>query len=424
EEKEADIQREAAELSATYGSMHPRMENIKAQQRDTRAKIQTEIGKIVSSVRNAALTADARYQALNARLESAKSEVSQSNVDSVDLRQLQREAEASQALLANFLERYKRSTAQETYQQTNAWIISPAIAPLRPSFPPTAPILAGALLAGLLIGALLVLFIEMLDRTFRTGDDVAKTTGLPSLALIPTFKKSELTGNHTHDPTSPFSEAIHKLHMRLLFSHDGESPRVTMFTSAAPDEGKTHISVSLARRLAHVGRRVIIVDGDLRRPSVHALLGARNGAGLIDLLNGKATPDETVYRDPASGVHAIFAGRVRKGENHLPDVSRLRMLLSSLAKHYDTVILDAPPILAGAEVIHYSRLVDTTVFVVRWGRTKKEVVLDGLHQLVSADARIAGVALSQVNPKKYKRYAAVSLHYRYPPRHGLAGGLS
>ena len=424
EEKEAEIQRQAAELSSTYGPMHPRIENIKAQQRDTREKIRSEVRKIVSSVRNASLTAGARYETLRARLESAKSEVGQSNVDSVDLRQLQREAEASQALLANFLERYKRSSAQETYQQSSAWIISPASAPARPDFPPTKPVLAGALLAGLLLGALLAMFIEMLDRTFRTGEDVAATTGLPALALIPTFRKSELAGDRIYDPDSPFSEAIHKLHMRMLFAHDGETPKVTMFTSAAPDEGKSHISVSLARRLAHVGRRVIIVDGDLRRPSVHALLNARNGPGLIDLLNGDATPDETVYRDPASGVHAIFAGRIPKGESRLPDVSRLRMLLASLAKHYDTVILDAPPILAGAEVIHYARLVDTTVFVVRWGRTKKDVVLDGLRQLLGADARIAGVALSQVHPKKYRRYATVGLHYPYPRRRGLAGGLS
>lgn len=424
EQREADIQRQVADLSSVYGPMHPRIENINAQLRDTRGKIRSETQKIVSSLRSAAATSQARYEALQSRLENAKTEVSESNVDSVELRHLQREAEASRVLFTNLLERYKRSAAQEQFQQTNAWVISPAAAPVSPSFPPTMPILAAALLLGALIGALLVFLIEMLDRTFRTSDDVVQTTGLPSLALIPTIRKSaRRIADSAHDTTSPFGEAIHKLRMRMLFSNDGETPKVTMFTSAEPDEGKSLICVSLARQLAQTGRRVIIIDGDLRRPTLHMLLNARNGPGLVDLLYGRATPDETVYRDDATGVHAIFAGRMPNGENVLPDVSRLQMLLASLSKYYDTVILDAPPILVGAEVIHYAQLVDTTIFVARWGRTRKEVVLEALRPLIASGAPIAGMALTQVNPKRYKQYASVNLHYDYPVRR-KAGALS
>lgn len=423
EEKQAEIARQAAELSSVYGPMHPRITNIQAQQEDTKRKIDAEVRKIVSSVRNSALTAQARYNAINARLDAAKSEVSESNVDSVELRQLQREADASRTLFENFLERYKRNSAQEEFKQASAWIISPATTPVRPSFPPKKPILAGTTLMGLLLGTLLVLFMESLDRTFRTSDDVVKTTGLPNLALVPTFRKSELAGNRAYDPSSPFSESIYKLHTRIMFSQPGEPPKVTMFTSAVPDEGKSRISVSLARQLAYAGRRVIIVDGDLRRPSVHRLLGTKNGPGLVDLLNGTSTPDEAVYRDEASGVHAIFAGRSPNGENMLPDVQRLRMLLASLSKHYDTVILDAPPVLVGAEVIHYAQMTDATVFVVRWGKTPKDVVLDGLRQFAGTQAQIAGIALAQVNPRLYKRYAEVGLHYRYPARQRAAARL-
>lgn len=423
EEKQAEIARQAAELSSVYGPMHPRITNIQAQQEDTKRKIDAEVRKIVSSVRNSALTAQARYNAIDARLDAAKSEVSESNVDSVELRQLQREADASRTLFENFLERYKRNSAQEEFKQASAWIISPATTPVRPSFPPKKPILAGTTLMGLLLGTLLVLFMESLDRTFRTSDDVVKTTGLPNLALVPTFRKSELAGNRAYDPSSPFSESIYKLHTRIMFSQPGDPPKVTMFTSAVPDEGKSRISVSLARQLAYAGRRVIIVDGDLRRPSVHRLLGTKNGPGLVDLLNGTSTPDEAVYRDEASGVHAIFAGRSPNGENMLPDVQRLRMLLASLSKHYDTVILDAPPVLVGAEVIHYAQMTDATVFVVRWGKTPKDVVLDGLRQFAGTQAQIAGIALAQVNPKLYKRYAEVGLHYRYPARQKTAARL-
>jgi Mrp family chromosome partitioning ATPase len=186
-----------------------------------------------------------------------------------------------------------------------------------------------------------------------------------------------------------------------------------MLTSSVPDEGKSLISMSMARLLAYTGRRVVVVDGDFRRPTLHGLLGRPMQPGLVDLLNGEATPDEAVYRDPESGLHAIFAGRVPSGAAYMPDFDRLRALLASLSRHYELVILDTPPVLVGSEAMHYARLVDATVFVARWRHTTQDVAADAIRQIRASGGYIAGTAIAQVDPKLYRRYASVDLHYSY-----------
>lgn len=418
EEKRTEVEQQAAQLSAVYGPKHPQIKNIHAQIADIDAKIKAQVGQIIASLKNQQTTSQARYNSLRASLDRSQKQVGQSNEQSIKLHELEREADASRQLFQNFLEGYKQSSAQRDFQQPDAWVISHAGVPDRADFPPKAALIIGAGLAGLMLGALLALFAEALDRSFRTADDVEKATGLPTLAMIPAFKPSAAAAHVVRDPTSPYSEAVRKLHTRLVLAHPGEAPTTIMLTSSVPDEGKSLLSISMARLLAYTGRRVVIVDGDLRRPTIHSLLGQPSRPGLVDLLNGEATPDEAVYRDPASGLHAIFAGRVPAGSGYVPDFERMNALMKSLARHYELVILDTPPVLVGSEALHYSRLVDTTVFVTRWRHTSQDVATDAIKQIVTSGGRIAGVALAQVDPKLYKRYASVDLHYRYPRNSG------
>jgi capsular exopolysaccharide synthesis family protein len=420
EEKRTEIEQQAAQLSAVYGPKHPQIKNIHAQISDIDAKIKGQVGQIVASLRSQQTAAQARYNSLKASLDRSQNKVGQTNEQSIKLHELEREADASRQLFQNFLEGYKQSSAQRDFQQPDAWVISHAGVPDRADFPPKTAMIIGAALAGAMLGALLALLAEALDRTFRTSDDVEKATGLPTLAMIPAFKPSAAADHVVRDPTSPFSEAVRKLHTRLVLTHSGETPTVIMMTSSVPDEGKSLLSLSMARLLAYTGRRVIVVDGDLRRPTIHSLLGQRPQAGLVDLLNGEATPDEAVYRDPASGLHAIFAGRVPAGGGYVPDFERMNALLKSLARHYELVILDTPPVLVGSEALHYSRLVDTTIFVTRWKHTSQDVAADAIKQIRASGGGIAGVALAQVDPKQYKRYASVDLHYGYSRSNALA----
>jgi capsular exopolysaccharide synthesis family protein len=416
EQKKTEVEQQAAQLSAIYGPKHPQMQNIKAQIADIRAKERAQVNQIVASLRNEQTAAQARYNALKASLDRSQSKVGDTNEQSIKLRELEREAQASTTLFQNFLDGYKQTSAETNFQQPDAWVISRSGVPDKPSSPPTIPIMIGATLGGFLVGVLLALFTESLDRTLRTSEDVERATGLPTLALIPAFRASAAADHVVRDPTSPFSESVRKLHTRLVLTHPGEPPKVIMLTSSVPDEGKSLISMSMARLLAYSGRRVVIVDGDLRRPTLHSLLGQQGQPGLVELLNGEATPDEAVYRDPISGLHAIFAGRVPQNVGYVPDFERMSALLTSLARHYELVILDTPPVLVGSEAMHYARCVDTTVFVARWRHTAQDVAADAIRQIRSSGGHVAGVALAQVDPKQYRRYASVDLHYNYPRR--------
>lgn len=413
EEKKTEVEQRVAELSEVYGPKHPTIVNAKAQVRDIDAKINLQVRQIVASLKNQQVAAQARYNTLKNTFDKSQANVGLTNEQSIKLRQLEREAEASGQLFQNFLQGYKETSAQRNFQQPDAWVISHAGIPDRADYPPKTAILFGAIIGGLMIGGLLALFAESLDQTLHTAKDAEDATGLPTLALIPTIKPKAAADHVLQEPNSAFSEAVRKLHTRLVLGQPDEPPTTLMLTSSLPDEGKSLISVSMARLLAYTGRRVILVDGDFRRPSLHTLLGRTSGPGLVELLNGDTTPDEAVYRDPDSGLHAIFAGRVPPGGAYVPDFERMRALIASLARHYDLVVLDTPPILVGSESLHYASLVDTTVFVARWRHTPQDVIGDAVRQLRGTGCSIAGVALAQVVPEQYRRYASVDLHYTY-----------
>jgi Mrp family chromosome partitioning ATPase len=136
--------------------------------------------------------------------------------------------------------------------------------------------------------------------------------------------------------------------------------------------------------------------------------------GLGDLLTGQGLPDDVVYRD-SSGAHLIFAGKIKPRQTHLLFSDRMRYLLESLQKHYDLVLIDTPPVLVGAEILHLSRLVDKAIYVVRWGHTPRHLALKALRQLAAAGAPVAGTVLSQVDTKSYRRYARSGQDYGYRP---------
>lgn len=171
---------------------------------------------------------------------------------------------------------------------------------------------------------------------------------------------------------------------------------------------------SLGRLLASNGKRVLLVDCDWRCPKLHQLFRCSNRNGLAGLLTSEtAALDDFIHHDALSGVDVITAGEWTPQTTHLMTSERMRVVLDALAPDYDHVILDMPPVLVGAEVLAFSRMVEKVVFVVRWGHTPRDAVLEALKQIVEAQADIAGVVMSRVVPKQYRRYAYGSATYQY-----------
>ena len=410
-QQQAEVERRAAELSVEHGEKHPKMINIRAEQNDIGRKIRAEIGKIVQGLENEVRVARVRESSLKESLNSIKSTVASSNQAEVQLRALEREANADRMLLETFLARYKETSAQQDikFQQPDARLISRGAVPEFPSSPKKKLIVPLAAVGSAIIGVLLAFLIEHLNPGFRSAQELEAYTGHPVLGLLPKHRGRVLRGRRLHDrvanePSSEIGEAIRTIHTSIHLTNMERRPRSILVTSSEPGEGKTTLSIGLARTAARSFDRVVLVDADLRRPAVHRLAGVRAGPGLTELLTGEADLREVIQTDPLSGAHIIAAGATDPNPPALFTSSQMRRQLMKLAEQYDLVILDSPPVLAVSDTRILAQLVDGTLFAVRWYDTKREAAGMGLRQIVTSGGAVMGTVLSMVVPKKYARY--------------------
>jgi capsular exopolysaccharide synthesis family protein len=414
-QQQAEAERHLAELSATYGDNHPNVVDARAQIGDAKRKIKLEVSRIIDGLKHEASTADARYEALRQNFDQLKSQMGNVNEKAIQLEALDREAQVNRTLLETVLNRSKELMGQQQLAQPDARLVSRAAAPDKSSMPPKSLIVLLGAVGGGLLGMLLAMMRDGLDRTFRRQDQVGSLTGLRVLSLIPNVPGRVSPPVHVlRKPVSAFSEALRKLHIGLQLSESDHSPKSVLFSSAVPGEGKSIVAASLARMLASNGRRILLIDCDWRRPTLHRLFNRSNSGGLAMLLSeNDISLDQIIYNDALSGADVIFAGALEPQLGHLMTSERMRLLVQTLTKSYDMVILDAPPVLVGAEVLTLARVVEKVVYTVRWGSTAQSVALEGLKQLLEAQADVAGVALTRVDPKRYRRYAYSHLDYSY-----------
>ena len=407
--EEARAEREVAQLSEQFGKKHPRMINAMAQLRDLRAKIGIEVDKIVQGLRNEVAVARARTATIRNSLDQLKGDVAQLNTAEVQLRAMEREAEASRTLLETLLARSKQTSSQEDFQQADANILSEASIPKIPSFPKKGLLATLVLLVSVMTGLILAFAMEQMDLGFRSMDQVEQVMGVAGLGLVPTVKGLRALNKPPHDyvleyPTSAFAEALRSLHTNILLSDVSKRPKTILFTSALPNEGKTTIALSLARLLANAGQRVIVIDCDLRRNTAHKLFGLENGPGLVECLTNGIPLEEHIQKDPKSPAHLLRAGEPASNPPDLLDSFPMQRILKTLAKNYELIILDSAPVLAVSDTLFLSRIVDKTVFVTRWATTRRETAILGLRKLREAKADIAGTLLSIVDTKDLATY--------------------
>ncbi len=409
-QQEAQLGRQTAEFAAEFGERHPKMINARAQIRSLREKISIEVKNIVQRLRNEVAVSRARFSSLNAELNNHKIKMSQLETYQVRLRALEREATASRTLLENLLARSKETSSQQNLQHADANILSYATVPNNPSFPNMALMLGASLVGAVLLGVLLAFAIEQFDQGFRSVEQIERLMGATSLGLIPMLSGLGVIGKKPENyilekPQSAFGEAIRSLHTNVLLSGIKKNPKVILISSSRPKEGKTTVAISLARMLASIGHKVIVVDCDLRRPSLHKAFGVLSKPGLVEILAVEINIDEVIQEDQKSPAHIISAGELARHSPSLLGSQTMEHLLNTLAQRYETVILDSAPVLAVSDSLLLSRLADRTVFLVRWAETRRETANNGLKQLLDAGAHIAGVLLTLVDVKEHAKYS-------------------
>jgi capsular exopolysaccharide synthesis family protein len=385
------------------------MIQLRAEQQDLRDSIAAEVNKVVASLNNEVAIASAREASLEDELGRLKDAMAQSNDSQIELRALEREAEANQALLATMLARYKEVSSQDEMnsQRADARIISRADAPSNPSFP-NKPFLLGitVLLSGLL--AILAVFLrESVQRGFVSGEQIEALTGLTALGFVPLHVQRGKEPAEPADyvvgyPRSALSQSLRTAFWSTTLSLD-DTPNTLVITSAHPEEGKTTVALGIARSQALTGKRTLLIDADARNPGVHTILKEELKPGLVDVLLGDCSMPRIVS-DSATSLDVVCAGKTVEDPLPLLDSAAMDEFLRDVEEVYDLVVIDAPPLMAASDACVLSKKADTTVLVVRWIKTPREVVRHVIRQLARAGGHVAGALLTMVDVKKHAAY--------------------
>ncbi|MGE3933631.1 MAG: polysaccharide biosynthesis tyrosine autokinase [Rhodospirillaceae bacterium] len=418
-EQQIAIDRQLADLGQTLGDRHPRMQSLRADLRDLETQIGTEIRRIVRSVEASLNAARSHEATLRASLDQAKGQAAESNKAEIELRALEREARTNRTLLEAFLARFKAAggDTDAAFRQADARVISRGEMPTVPSSPQTVPILAVALVAALILGVMIAFLREQMDRGFHSAEEIEAATGLPSLGLVPFVRRRERRGRSparllVDRPGSAYAESVRSVYAGVTLGNPGAATRMLLITSAQAHEGKTTLALSVARMRAAAQQKVVIVDADLRAPGVHPAFALPRGPGLAEVLAGEATLDEALRADDQTGLAVLTAGRARPNPSDLIESEAMRTLLDTLRSRYDLVVVDSPPVRAAADARFLASLTDTTLFVVRWGRTRREVALQALRT-VGATAPALHTVISMVDVKKNAGYGFGDSGYYY-----------
>jgi polysaccharide biosynthesis transport protein len=409
--QEADANRRVADLEAQFGDKYPAVIRAQEERAAIEARIGSEIQKITGTMATAAQAADFRVEHLRAQLAKSAANVQQNNQADVKLQELEREAQANRILYEAMLNRYKETSLSEDIQQPDASILSQADVPLRPSFPSKSLFIFMAALASLCLGVALALLADRLDNSFRTGVQIEEYTGVHGIGMLPRVSRGARDGVIAN-PYSPFAESIRTVRSAINLHNTERPPRIILVTSAAPDEGKSTTALALARASAQAGVSTLLLDCDWRRPSLHTIMGMRNDVSLLDMFQGRAVVEDVVQTESATGVSFVAGRHEIHNPSDLLGSREMKTFLNRALTRYELIVLDSPPVMAASDAVILSRLVDATLFVVHWGTTRREVVVNAIRILQKADAKFAGTVISRVDVRKHRRYGfGDQVHY-------------
>jgi len=419
------------EFSTKYGADHLAVVSLRTTMKGIRASILEEVRRLAEASRNDFETAKQRQQDIEKQLAQAVSQSRTTNSAELTMRELDTSAKGYRALYESFLQRYMGSVQQESFPISQARVISPAAPPQSKSKPWTGLILAMGLFGGIALGAALGFLREIMDRVFRTSAQVEATLQLPCLSLVPRLKNpsrkkrppraavqvdkesertlsadSEMYSAAAAMPLSRFAESIRSIKLAIDLNPTKTSNRIVGITSALPNEGKSTITAALAQIIAHAGKRVIMVDCDLRNPSLSTNLAPNAGAGIVDVLSGARSLEETIWRDPKTNLVFLPSAK-RTPVFHTSEIlssEQTGKLFDKLRGSYDYVIVDLPPLAPIVDVRATTPLIDCFILVIEWGRTRTDVVQHALHTAPNVYEALIGTVLNKTDMRAMKRY--------------------
>ncbi len=431
-DQQAGLRIQVAELSTQFGPQYPKIEQLNNQLKEIDRQLLLETNKAVDHLKGQYLAALQREEMLRGSFEKQKQEANKLNESAIEYSILKRDLDSNRTLYEGLLEKLKEAGVTAVLRSNNFRIIDAARVPTSPSEPNIPRNLLFALVLGVISGVGLAFLLENMDNTVRTPEQATALSLLPALGMIPLGSKS---GNHGPAgkrlalttskevvelvtqvrPQSQMAESYRALRTSLLLSNLGAPPKVIMVTSARPQEGKTTTSINTAIVLAQKGVRVLLMDADLRRPSVHKTMGMGPRSGLSNVLTGSATLQQTITTSTIlPNLFIMPAGTPPPNPAELLASSNMRDLIVELREMYDHIVIDTPPTLSVTDAVVLSPRADATILVIRSGQTTKQALRRARDILMQVNAHVAGVLLNAVDLTSPDYY----YYYEYQGKYG------
>lgn len=444
------LKEEAGDLSVQHASMtnrfnpgyHP-LDDLTARLSEAQQHLDREVGKVVESVESDYRAALASEGELTREIEQVKSQAIKLNDASLQDAILEREVEANRQLYKTILQRMNELSVSSDLPASNVSIVDRAVAPPHASGPGLVRVVVWTVLISLFGAITLALFLDSLDDTFKTAEEISRYLALPNLGFIPDFEqlngksgygyrssahrvsrttsaeqlaeRDALEGKELmalHDRRSAAGDAYRAIRTSIMFSKAGGAPKTILITSAATGEGKTITAVNVAAGFAQAGGRTLLVDTDLRRSRCHEILRVQAEAGLTEVLVRLQDLSQAIVATRIPGLSLLGAGSLPPNPTELVTSSEMRALIEQIARQFEYVLFDSAPIIPVSDALGLATMVDG-VLVVAKGKTSRHLVREACARLSQVGAKILGVVLNKVDPQHHAYYGYSHYYSRY-----------
>jgi succinoglycan biosynthesis transport protein ExoP len=416
----SEAERKVAELKKRYGPKHPKMIAANDELVTAKKSVEKQIFNVIEAVKKEYEVARAKESHLSGAMSRSKRDMSNINRKASQLIALERDVEANRNIYETFLSRYKETSAVSDIQPVNARVVDPAVIPTEPAKPKKVLIILIAFVLSLLIATMVAFLIEALDNTMENAQDVEEKLHLSVLGILPKLKiwlnkDVKVLRYYTDNNQTPFAENVRTVRSGLLLSGIDEKQKVILVTSSIPNEGKSMVAVNLAMSLGQMGQSVLLIDCDLRRPSIKKVFELDSkDVGLSHFMIGTHTLEQATHKYEKEHISVMPAGEVPPNPLEMLSAERFTKGLDVLKKKFDHIVIDSAPSVAVSDAVVLSQLVNQVIYVVKADDTPYQLAQEGIKRLQKVNAPIVGVVLNQVGPpKKSNHYSHYYGYYGY-----------
>ena len=405
--KVADAQNVVDELFERYGEKHPKIISARTELKSSTRSLEQEIAKVVEQIENDYKIAKTQVDNINSLIENTKGNVQDIQEESFALVSLEREVENNRRIYESFQSRLLEANVRGEINASNVHIIDNAVVPTYPISPNTRKIVALSGIVGCFLGLLFSLIREFAHNTFRTPDVVEDRLKTPVLGITPLVKDKTRTASperqYLIDSRSPFSESINTIRTGLIFSNIDNPPQTILITSATGAEGKSTLAINLAVAFSNIGK-TLLLEVDLRKPSLLKNIGLTKTSGLTDVLASTANFSDVVINENSGKLDIICCGTVPQNPMELLQSDKFAKLLTALKQKYQYIILDGPPTLPVSDSCIVGSKVDAVIVAVKAEQTRIKVAKEAVTRLNKLNSNIVGAVLTLAEPAKMSYY--------------------